>query len=154
MAPVNHIATTQSGIGMIEVLVSLVIVGAALLALVDVQTAALRAQKLAHFRLMHSHFSANLAERVRANMRGAHDGGYSLSGQVYPLPPSAVPSCIESGICSPQELAAADIHEWRNWLAYSLSGGWGDISGSVTRVLLSAYISRRRKDGVNRTPST
>ncbi|MFJ2988164.1 type IV pilus modification protein PilV [Collimonas sp. NPDC087041] len=154
MKPANHTAATQSGTGMIEVLVSLVIVGVALLTLVDVQVAALRSQKLAYFRLMSGHFSADLAERVRANIRGAHDGGYSLSQQVYPSSAPAAPSCSDAGDCSPRELAAADIHEWRNWLAYSLSGGWGDISGSVAqgftvRVYFKAPQGRCESDAVD-----
>lgn len=124
---------TQSGVGMIEILVSLVVVGSASLALLDVQIAALRFQKSAHQRLLSARFSADLADRVLANMGAADDGAYHLSQQVYPVLDPAIPSCINSGICSAADLAAADIHEWRTRLSQSLSGGWGEISGSVAQ---------------------
>ncbi|WP_211465881.1 type IV pilus modification protein PilV [Collimonas silvisoli] len=127
----NHTAI-QSGIGMIEVLVAIVIIAFAMFALIDIQTVALRYQKTAHVRAMASQFSADLAERVRANIRGAHSGAYDLSQQTYPTLGESAPSCFHSANCTPQELAAKDIHEWRTGLSNAMTGGWGEIAGSVT----------------------
>ncbi|MEO6917993.1 MAG: type IV pilus modification protein PilV [Collimonas sp.] len=126
----NHTAA-QSGVGMIEVLVAIVIVAFALFALIDVQTAALRYQKAAHVRATVSRFSADLADRVRANIRGAHDGAYNLSQQSYPALDEMPPTCFNPDDCTARELAAKDIHEWRSRLSEAISGGWGEISGSV-----------------------
>ena len=126
----NH-AARQSGSGMIEVLVAIVITAFAMFALIDTQTLALRYQKTAHVRAMASQFSADLADRVRANIRGADSGAYNLSQQAYPAVDEPAPSCSDSGGCSPQELAANDIHEWRTGLSDAMAGGWGEIAGSL-----------------------
>ncbi|SFC29764.1 type IV pilus modification protein PilV [Collimonas sp. OK412] len=122
---------TQSGIGMIEVLVAIAISAFALFALMGMQTAALRYQKTAHLRATASQFSADLADRVRANIRGAHGGAYNLRRQAYPDIGESAPSCLGSSGCTPQELAAKDIHEWRTGLSQAMAGGWGEIAGSV-----------------------
>jgi type IV pilus assembly protein PilV len=126
----NHTAT-QSGIGMIEVLAAIVIVAFAMFALIGMQTVALRYQKTAHLRSMASQFSADLADRVRANIRGAHNGAYNLQQQTYPALDALAPSCFNPGNCTAQELAAKDIHEWRTGLSRAIAGGWGEITGSV-----------------------
>ncbi|AIY44162.1 hypothetical protein LT85_5004 [Collimonas arenae] len=127
----NDIAV-QSGAGLIEVLVAMVIVAFALFALIDVQTTALRYQKAAHVRTVASQFSADLADRVRANIRGAHEGVYNLPQQSYPTLDEVSPSCFNPNHCTAREIAAKDIHVWRNQLSRAVSGGWGEISGSVT----------------------
>jgi type IV pilus assembly protein PilV len=126
----NHSAT-QSGIGMIEVLAAIVIMVCAVFALISMQIAALRYQKAAHLRSMASQFSADLADRMRANIRGAHDGAYNLPQQKYPALGEPAPSCADPGSCTPRELAAKDIHEWRTGLSHAMVGGWGEIAGSV-----------------------
>lgn len=126
----NHTAT-QSGIGMIEVLVAIVIVVFAMFALINMQSVALRYQKTAQLRSVGSQFTADLADRVRANIRGAYDGAYNLSQQTYPTLDASAPSCFNPNNCTSRELAAKDIHEWRTGLSNAMAGGWGEISGSV-----------------------
>ncbi|MDB5766370.1 MAG: pilV [Collimonas fungivorans] len=126
----NH-AARQSGTGMIEVLVAIVITAFAMFALIGTQTLALRYQKTAHLRAMASQFSADLADRVRANIRGADSGAYNLSQQAYPAVDESAPSCSGSGGCTPQELAANDIQDWRTGLSDAMAGGWGEIAGSL-----------------------
>jgi len=133
MIVVGKPPAAQAGIGMIEVLVALVILAFAMFALIDMQAVALRYQKAAQLRAMASQFSADLADRVRANLRGAHEGAYSLSQQVYPALAAAPPECDNPGHCSAQELAAQDMHDWRSGLSRAVAGGWGEIGGSVLR---------------------
>ena len=116
---------------MIEVLVSITLVAFALFALIGMQTTALRHQQMAHLRSIANQFSADLAERVRANIQGAHRGAYNVSPQRYPALASRAPACATSGECAPHELAAKDLHEWRVGLSRAMPGGWGDIAGSV-----------------------
>ncbi|AMP07809.1 type IV pilus modification protein PilV [Collimonas pratensis] len=123
----------QAGIGMIEVLVAMVIVAFAMLALIGAQASALRYQNSAHLRATASRFGEDLAERVRANLGGAHEGGYNLPQQAYPALDTLAPACFDPGHCTARELAAQDIHDWRSRLGRALTGGWGDISGSASR---------------------
>ncbi|SFA84661.1 type IV pilus assembly protein PilV [Collimonas sp. OK607] len=131
MSLAGNRAAMQSGIGMIEVMVAIVIMVFAVFALISMQIVALRYQKTAHLRSMSSQFSADLADRMRANIRGAHDGAYNLSQQTYPALGEPAPSCPDPGSCTSQELAAKDIHEWRTGLGDAMAGGWGEIAGSV-----------------------
>ena len=126
-------SAAQAGIGMIEVLVAMVIVAFAMLALIGMQTSALRYQNNAHLRATASQFGADLAERVRANLRGAHEGAYNLPRQAYPALDTLAPACFNPGHCTAQELAAQDLHDWRRRLGRALAGGWGEISGSASR---------------------
>jgi type IV pilus assembly protein PilV len=128
--PVNYPAA-QSGIGMIEVLVAMTIVAFAMFALIDMQTTALRYQKTAHLRAIASQFSADLADRARANIGGAHGGAYNLSQQRYPERDAQAPVCFDPDNCTAHELATQDIHDWRSRLSRAIAGGWGEISGSV-----------------------
>jgi type IV pilus assembly protein PilV len=123
----------QAGIGMIEVLVAMVILAFAMFALIGMQTTALRYQKSAHVRATASQFGADLAERVRANIRGAYEGAYNPPRQAYPALDTLAPACFNPGHCTVQELAAQDIHDWRSRLGRALTGGWGEISGSASR---------------------
>lgn len=143
----------QSGAGMIEVLVAITIVAFAMFALIDMQTAALRYQKTAHLRATASQYSADLADRVRANIRGAHAGAYNLLQQTYPALEDQAPSCFDPAACTAQELAARDIHEWRAGLGRSLAGGWGEILGSVARgFTIRVYFRDAHTQGKGATP--
>lgn len=125
--------TAQAGIGMIEVMVAMVIVAFAMLALIGAQASALRYQNSAHLRATASRFGEDLAERVRANLGGAHEGAYNLPRQAYPALDTLAPACFDLGHCTARELASQDIHDWRSRLGRALTGGWGDISGSASR---------------------
>lgn len=131
MSLARNRSAAQSGIGMIEVLVAIVIMVCAMFALISMQIAALRYQKAAHQRSMASQFNADLADRMRANIRGVHDGAYNLPQQIYPALGESAPSCPDPGSCTARELAAKDIHEWRTGLSHAMAGGWGEIAGSV-----------------------
>ncbi|MFC5473253.1 type IV pilus modification protein PilV [Paraherbaspirillum soli] len=128
------IAGRQSGAGMIEVLIAIVITAFALLGLAGLQAAALRYQKVAHFRTLATQLSSDLADRVRGNVKGARNGAYSPAFERYPstpAAPSAAPSCADPGACTPAEVAAIDIRDWRAELSRTMAGGWGEISGSI-----------------------
>ncbi|PUA17938.1 type IV pilus modification protein PilV [Glaciimonas sp. PCH181] len=125
----------QHGFGMVEVLITMVITAFALLGLAALQLSALRYQKIAHFRGIATIYSVNIAERVRANIAGAKAGYYSSSIGAYPATFSKVPeglACAD-GLCTAAEIAATDIQEWRSGLSQAMTGGWGEISGSMRR---------------------
>ncbi|MDY7546016.1 type IV pilus modification protein PilV [Glaciimonas sp. CA11.2] len=141
------------GAGLIEVLIAIVITAFSLMGLAGLQMAALRYQKVAHYRAIAATYSHNLAERVRANIQGARAGYYSPALQNYPPANGDVPQapgCAISSSCTHAEIAALDIYEWRTALANAMAGGWGEISGSVAKgFAVSVYF---REPG-NRTES-
>ncbi|WP_081992824.1 type IV pilus modification protein PilV [Collimonas arenae] len=134
----------QRGVGMIEVLIAITISAFALLGLAGLQMAALKYQKVAHFRSLASQLGADMADRIRANAspvtKTAASGAsnavtYSLKNDQYSAaPPSTVPACASSAQADPppcanaQEIANRDIYEWRVTLNRALAGGWGNVS--------------------------
>ncbi|MEO7031861.1 MAG: type IV pilus modification protein PilV, partial [Herbaspirillum sp.] len=96
----------QSGVGLIEVLIALVISSFALLGFAGLQLASLRYQKVAQFRSLASQYSADMADRVRANVVGAKDGKY-VTADTYPTN-TAVTPCTTS--CTPTQIADQDIY--------------------------------------------
>ena len=144
----------QYGAGLIEVLIAIIITAFALLGLAGLQMAALRYQKVAHQRALAATYSADLAERVRANAGGALDGYYSPALQNYPATTghaSEAPACASLAACTQAEVAAIDIHEWRDALGRAMAGGWGEISGSVTNGFVVRVYFREpgNQDGVD-----
>lgn len=124
-------------------LIALIITAFSLLGLAGLQIAALRSQKIAHTRAIASSHSQNLAERVRSNIYGAHQGNYNPVLQNYPplhVGMLEAPVCNNSFSCTPAEIAAIDIYEWRIALRSAMAGGWGEISGSVGNgYIISVY---------------
>jgi type IV pilus assembly protein PilV len=127
----------QRGVGMIEVLISITITAFALLGLAGLQMAALKYQKVAHFRSLGSQLGADMADRVRANATsitttvGGGAVSYATSDKYSATPPTDVPSCtINPGVAcaTPQDIVKKDIYEWRLALSRALAGGWGSVS--------------------------
>ncbi|NKI72649.1 type IV pilus modification protein PilV [Collimonas pratensis] len=137
-------ARRQRGVGMIEVLISVTISAFALLGLAGLQMAALKYQKVAHFRSQASQFGADMADRIRANASpvtravssgtsGSSDTAtyYRADDQYSTASPLTVPSCAAkapAACATPQDIADKDIYEWRLALNRGLAGGWGNVS--------------------------
>jgi len=119
----------QAGVGLIEVLISILIASFGLLGLAGLQVASLRYQKVAQFRSTASQYSADIADRMRANVAGAKAGNYitSASGK---LGDNAAATVCTTG-CDAAKVAAQDIYNWRLGLAKAMAGGWGEIAGDI-----------------------
>jgi type IV pilus assembly protein PilV len=134
----------QTGVGMIEVLVALVISAFALLGLAGLQITSLRFQKTAHFRSLASFGTADIADRMRANVAGST--GY-VTTEAY-----LANSGLTSGACSttvgtPANVAARDLCEWRLNLKNTVNGGWGEIAGDVTNgFTITVYFNEPSKN--------
>lgn len=120
----------QAGVGLIEVLISILIASFALLGLAGLQVTSLRYQKVAQFRSVASQYTADIADRVRANVTGAKAGNYVTSAGDK-LGDNAAAAACDTG-CSAAQIAAQDIYNWRLGLARTATGGWGEISGNTT----------------------
>lgn len=128
----------QTGAGMMEVLIALVISAFALLGLAGLQVSSLRYQKGANFRALATQYTADMADRMRANLAGVRGPG---TGSFYNFPlesysnhaPAAPGSNLCDGsnpaACTPAVLATQDLYNWRLRLSQGLAGGWGEVSG-------------------------
>lgn len=120
----------QAGVGLIEVLVSILITSFALLGLAGLQITSLRYQKVAQFRTAASQYAADMADRVRANVAAAKAGNYVTSVSDKLGDNATVAACATG--CTTAQIAAQDIYNWRLGLKQAMAGGWGEITGDAT----------------------
>jgi type IV pilus assembly protein PilV len=124
----------QSGVGMVEVMVAIVIFAFGMLGLAGLQTAALRYQKSAWLRASTAALASDIAERVRSNLRGAKDPSAYQFTSAYAdaaATPPAAPSIDAAMIPTPKQIAERDLAEWAAAAAEQLPGGAVNLNGSV-----------------------
>ena len=116
----------QRGTTLIEVLISLLILAIGLLGMSGLQTVSLRNTQSAYLRTQASLNSNDVVERVRANLQGVEAGSYDgIDGAV-------TASCNTVDGCTPAQLAANDIAEWKVALAADLPAGTGTVCTDST----------------------
>lgn len=99
---------SQSGSGLIESLVSILVVSIGFLGFAGLQVNGLAAANDSLFRSKAVYLSYQMADRVRANLPGASAGAYNnFTSQT---PPS--PGCTITVNCTPTQMAANDFNEW------------------------------------------
>lgn len=98
----------QSGSGLIESLVSILVVSIGFLGFAGLQLNGLAAANDSLFRSKAVYLSYQMADRVRANLPGANAGAYNnFTNQT---PPS--PGCTITVNCTPAQMATNDFNEW------------------------------------------
>ncbi len=130
----KYLMKSQRGVGLIEVLIAITIASFALLGLAALQVAGLKYQKVAHYRSLASQYSADLADHMRANTPGA--ASY-ITLDTYPAVTAAASTC-QTASCTPINVAALDLYNWRSALAQATSGGWGEVAASTS--VTGAYV--------------
>ena len=93
------------GFGLIEILVSMLLLNIGLLGLMGLQTLGLQAERSAFFRTSASLISTDAVERFRANRTGFVASDYSSATS------DANDSCFKRAGCSSKALAQTDLHE-------------------------------------------
>jgi len=142
----------QRGVGLIEVLVALLVLGVGLLGLAGLQSNALRFNQDALFSSQATTLSYDILERMRANMDQAlTTNNYT---QNFGDPYSAV-DC-ESVNCLPSQMADHDVSFWLNELAERLPEGRGKISftsvgSSRVYTITSRWLSREQNTVKNQS---
>ncbi len=127
----------QAGATLVEVLVSVVVLGLGLIGVAGLQTAALSANQLAAQYTNASTVAQNLAERMRGNRQGVISNHYNLA----PGTPSAPPkNCALAGeTCTAEELARWDLAVW--YASLSSSSEIKHVSAGPSHDLPSAKVS-------------
>jgi len=98
--------TKQRGFSMIEILVSLVVIGVGVLGLTGLQIASVKSTNNAHSRNVATILAMELSERMRANQDGV-DGGFYDNDVTCS---TTVDQCRESS-CTPESIAKLDVQE-------------------------------------------
>ena len=115
------ISSAQRGIGLIEVLVTLLIMSTSLLALAALQTKSLQFNQGAYFRSQANIYAYDILDRIRINTSRLSDVREKISK--YTVEKAAF---VES--TPPTEsMSAIDLYHWRKNIASSLPNGKGAI---------------------------
>jgi type IV pilus assembly protein PilV len=111
---------------LIEVLVAMLTVAIGMLGIAGLQASSLRLTQGAAVRAAVAADLADLADRLRANP-GSSPRAYAVEATT----PTSVRDCEGSGTaCTPDELAAFQLSQWRAALSRDLPGGTGFVTGS------------------------
>ncbi|PXX89376.1 type IV pilus modification protein PilV [Marinobacter vulgaris] len=130
----RFVSTQQSGFGLIEILVALLILAIGLLGMASLQTASLQQTTGSQARTQAIFLAEDLVERIRANRQNIND--YAL------IDPDAV-ACNTGFAIDNSGVAEDDLDEWRNSLACLLPGGNGEVSVNGNRVTVDLMWSSR-----------
>ena len=128
----------QSGVSLLEVLITMVVAALALLGIMGLQLSTVKFQAQASHVTLATEQARALMERMRSNnaaFRPAGAGAPVLytgeAGYANAAPGAAPPvDCTKATAaapCSPAQLAAFDVSEWRANLADALPGGRGVV---------------------------
>lgn len=116
----------NKGVGLIEVLISLLIMSIAALGTVTLMMKGLRISNNTYMETQAVLLVNDMAERIRANSVGVATGQYNNMTTAN-LPTD--PSCILSN-CTPNQIAKTDLIEWHNKLVEELPSAVGTVTGS------------------------
>ena len=103
---------TQSGFSMVEVLVSLVVIGIGLLGLSGLQIASMKGTNNAHSRNIATILAMELSDRMRANPNAINVDGVGIGFYDNDVNCSKDEGqCRTTSFCTPQEIARLDVQE-------------------------------------------
>lgn len=122
---------SQAGATLIEILVSVLVIALGLLTMASVQSNSVKFQKTSEFRAVATLLASDLADRMRADQLGVEAQGYSVPSSSFgdgvltadnSGDPQACGTIVNGELqkCTPQEIAAEDLYEWRSRLRASL----------------------------------
>lgn len=116
-----RINSAESGFGLIEVLVSVLILAIGLLGLAGLQTQSLKFNNEAFFRSQATLLAMDLADRMRANRDVIEKTPNAYQFPASQTVPSTYPQCDDSQ-CTPAQLAEYDFAEWKQRAVEVLPG--------------------------------
>jgi len=102
----------QTGVGLIEILVAVLVLSVGFLYTASMQVRAMRANQAAYHHSQALMLAGDMMDRMRANTAGVASGAYDGQSTATPV---AAPTCLTTG-CTPAQLAAADLYDWRSKL--------------------------------------
>ncbi len=103
----KSLENSQRGFSMIEVLVSLIVIGVGMLGLSGLQIASMKGTNNAHSRNIANMLTMELSDRMRANSLGVEDGFYENDVNCN----KNEAQCRSSSFCTPEQLARLDVQE-------------------------------------------
>lgn len=151
------LAHGQSGISLIEVLVTLLVMSLALLGAAGMQSIGMKLNKGGEFRGQAVFLAADLAERIEANRpaTGAYLAGtYAVSTRSNAR--TASTTCT-TGVCSSAQLALYDLAQWENAIVATLpQASWSVVESNAPTnptpyTITISWVDRRAEAGTKGT---
>jgi type IV pilus assembly protein PilV len=140
----NSTRTKGLGFTLIEVLVSILLMGVGLLGMVALQLQGLSNTNNSYFRTQAILLATDIIERMRANQAGIDDNLYNAIDTSGSTPSN--PGGCASG-CTSAQLAAQDIYEWNQLFTSSaptIPGATGTVTaaGSNEFTVIISWVER------------
>lgn len=123
----------QQGISMIEVLVSIVVLGVSVLGVIGMQTNALRFNQISLDRSQATYAANDILDRMRANRTAAIAGSYAIGIDA-------------NSPATTSTVADSDLSEWRNYLATLLPEGTGSVAMTNSVATITIRWDERRAE--------
>ena len=127
----------QSGVSMIEVLVTVIILSIGFLGMASMQLVGTRNVSESHYRTLATMYAYDMAERMRSNDVGIAENYYNDKKTTDAS--VSDPSCGASiaTACTRQQIAQRDLFDWQASLQSALNqgglpNGWGEIAVNAT----------------------
>jgi type IV pilus assembly protein PilV len=111
MLTTKLIGQRNDGVTLVEVMVTLLIIGVGLLGLLGLQAKSLAGHKDTMDRKAAAEMISQIGERMRANHLGFMDDNYTMAVSITGATPTA-PSCGVTTSCTPAEIASLDKAIW------------------------------------------
>lgn len=111
----------ESGVSLIEVLITVSILAFGLLGIAALQTSAVANTYTSYQYGQAAVLAQSMLEKLRANRTATLAGSYNLSSSTVPSSPSKDCSTATTAACTPTELAAWDLAVWYSMIATTSS---------------------------------
>ena len=134
-----------AGFTLIEVLVSLVILGIGVLGIAKLTLYSVRSNDSAYLRTQATMLAQSGLDYMRSNRLIAITGVYTTA---LGAGPPAAASCFFPNTCTPTALATYDLNQWKTRLAAALPSGTGAITTAVVGDQVTATITVQWDDAV------
>ncbi len=120
------------GVGLIEVLVSVLILSAGILGLASIHVNGIKLTNQSALRFQANVLSADIIERMRANITTANTTTAYEVANVAAFDALALGgvNCLSPGTCTVAQLAVWDLNQWKDAIELSLPTGKGIISSA------------------------
>lgn len=116
---------SQAGVGMFEVIITVLVVMLGIVGAITLQTKSIRLTHSAYIRSLAAYKANEIADRIRANAAGAESGAYNSITTIPNQPPDC--TSIE---CTPAQLAVFDAAIWNTSLQDEMPMGIGHVTGN------------------------
>lgn len=111
----------QSGMGMIEVLVALLVLAIGLMGVLGMETRGLQSNQAGYYQSQAMFLAQDILERIRANRE-------AIDSYVIDFGAGSTGDCqTDTATCKPTEMAASDLYYWKQSLKDLLPSGDGKI---------------------------